>query len=144
ISHQCLESHGLVAAWDKDGGLTVYSSTQAVVGTTGVLSNYFSSRKIDLPVNKVRCITQYMGGGFGSKFGKEVEGPVCAHLAYLAKAPVKLMLDRHSEVSTAGNRPPAEGTVKVYGNKDGTVTAFVSDTYGTPGVQGGGTVGPLP
>src|SRR6516165_2880389 len=27
ICHQCLESHGLVAAWDKDGGLTVYAST---------------------------------------------------------------------------------------------------------------------
>src|SRR3954470_17581875 len=24
ISHQCLESHGLVAEWDKDGGLTVW------------------------------------------------------------------------------------------------------------------------
>ena len=32
ISHQCLESHGLVAEWDEDGGLTVWASTQATVG----------------------------------------------------------------------------------------------------------------
>ena len=29
IWHQCLESHGLVAEWDADGGLTVWASTQA-------------------------------------------------------------------------------------------------------------------
>ena len=33
ICHQCLESHGLVAEWDDDGGLTVWASTQAVTGT---------------------------------------------------------------------------------------------------------------
>src|SRR6516164_212572 len=27
ICHQCLESHGLVAEWDKDGSLTVWCST---------------------------------------------------------------------------------------------------------------------
>src|SRR5260370_23562760 len=31
ISHQCLESHGLVAEWNKDGGLTVWCSTQATM-----------------------------------------------------------------------------------------------------------------
>ena len=34
IAHQCLEPHGLVAEWDKDGkSLTVWASTQAVTGT---------------------------------------------------------------------------------------------------------------
>src|SRR4029078_573319 len=31
ISHQCLETHGLVAEWDNEGGLTVWASTQATV-----------------------------------------------------------------------------------------------------------------
>jgi xanthine dehydrogenase YagR molybdenum-binding subunit len=38
ISHQCLESHGLVAEWDKDGGLTVWASTQATVATANQLA----------------------------------------------------------------------------------------------------------
>src|SRR5215203_4565944 len=38
ISHQCLESHGMVAEWDKDGGLTVWASTQATVNTAGPLA----------------------------------------------------------------------------------------------------------
>jgi xanthine dehydrogenase YagR molybdenum-binding subunit len=144
ISHQCLESHGLVAEWDKDGGLTVWASTQAVTGTAGALAAHFTAQGIDLPVGKVKCITHYMGGGFGSKFGPDIQGIVAAELARKAKAPVKLMLDRASEVTTAGNRPSAFGKVKVYGKKDGTITAFESDTYGSPGVGRGGTVGPMP
>jgi xanthine dehydrogenase YagR molybdenum-binding subunit len=144
ICHQCLESHGLVAEWDKDGGLTVWASTQAVTGTAQALGGYFRAKKVDLPDTKVKCITHYMGGGFGSKFGPDVQGTCCAELALKAKAPVKLMLDRASEITAAGNRPSAYGKVKIAGKKDGTVTAFDVYTYGTPGIGNGATVGPLP
>ncbi len=146
IIHQCLESHGLVAEWDKDGGLTVWASTQAVTGTAQQLSRYFSSLKppVDLPESKVKCITQYMGGGFGSKFGPDIQGTVAAELARKAKAPVKLMLDRYEEIVAAGNRPSAFGHVKIAGTKDGTVTAYQVECYGSPGIGAGSTVGPLP
>jgi xanthine dehydrogenase YagR molybdenum-binding subunit len=144
ICHQCLEPHGLVAEWDKDGGLTVWASTQAVTGTARALASHFSGQKIDLPENKVKCITHYIGGGFGSKFGPDVQGTLCAELARKAGAPVKLLLDRAEEVTVGGVRPSAYGKVKIAGLKDGTVTAFEVDTYGSPGVGGGATVGPLP
>jgi xanthine dehydrogenase YagR molybdenum-binding subunit len=145
ICHQCLESHGLVAEWDKDGGLTVWASTQAVAGTADELSKYFVAKGVDLPVNRVKCITHYMGGGFGSKFGPDIQGTVCAELARKAGAPVKLMLDRAEEITVAGNRPSAFGKVKIGGTKDGTITAFEVDSYGSPGVGGASTtVGPLP
>src|SRR5207253_10269245 len=38
ISHQCLETHGLVAEWTADGGLTVWASTQATVSTAAALA----------------------------------------------------------------------------------------------------------
>jgi xanthine dehydrogenase YagR molybdenum-binding subunit len=144
ICHQCLEPHGLVAEWDKDGGLTVWASTQAVVGTAQALAGHFSAQKIDLPANKVKCITHYVGGGFGSKFGPDIQGIVCAELARKAGAPVKLLLDRAEEVTVGGVRPSAYGTVKIGGTRDGTVTAYDVDTYGSPGVGNGSTVGPLP
>lgn len=144
ICHQCLESHGLVAEWDNEGGLTVWASTQAVTGTAQALSRHFQAQKIDLPESKVKCITHYMGGGFGSKFGPDIQGIVAAELARKAKAPVKLMLDRAEEVTVGGNRPSAYGKVKIAGTKDGVVTAYEIDCYGTPGVGGGSTVGPLP
>jgi xanthine dehydrogenase YagR molybdenum-binding subunit len=144
ICHQCLESHGLVAEWTKDGGLKVYASTQAVTGTADQLAKYFSAQKIDLPATKVECITQYMGGGFGSKFGPDIQGTVAAELARKAGAPVKLMLDRASEIIAGGNRPSAFGSVTIAGTKDGKVTAFEVETYGTPGIGAAPTVGPLP
>jgi xanthine dehydrogenase YagR molybdenum-binding subunit len=139
ICHQCLEPHGLVAEWRDDGGLTVWASTQAVFGTAQALARHFR-----IPENTVKCITHYMGGGYGSKFGPDVQGIVAAELARKAKAPVKLMLDRASEVTVGGNRPSAFGKVKVGGMKDGTVTAFEVETWGTPGIGQGSTVGPLP
>jgi xanthine dehydrogenase YagR molybdenum-binding subunit len=139
ISHQCLESHGMVAEWQGPDSLTVWCSTQATAGTGGVLAQHFK-----IPNPKVNCITQYMGGGFGSKFGPDIQGFVAAELARKANAPVKLMLDRAAEVTAGGNRPSAYGKVKIAGTKDGKITAYEIDCYGTPGVGNSGTVGPLP
>ncbi|MCS6851093.1 MAG: xanthine dehydrogenase family protein molybdopterin-binding subunit [Gemmataceae bacterium] len=135
VCHQCLESHGLVAEWDKDGNLTVWCSTQAVVGTAAALAQHFK-----LPPAKVKCITHYMGGGFGSKFGPDVQGIAAAELAKKAGAPVKLMLDRAEEITVAGNRPSAYGKVKIAGTKDGLITAYEVDCYGTPGIGNAATV----
>ncbi len=135
ISHQCLETHGLVAEWDADGGLTVWASTQATVATAAALAGRFG-----VPPGKVKCITHYMGGGFGSKFGPDVQGFLAADLARRTGKAVKIMLDREEEVIAAGNRPSAYGKVKIGGKKDGTITAYVIDCYGTPGYTGGNTV----
>jgi xanthine dehydrogenase YagR molybdenum-binding subunit len=134
ICHQCLESHGLVAEWEGDN-LTVWASTQAVFGTAGELARTFN-----IPATQVKCITHYMGGGFGSKFGPDSQGVAAAHLAKKAGAPVKLMLTREEEITTAGNRPSAYGKIKIAGKKDGSITAYEVDCYGTPGVGAGATV----
>jgi xanthine dehydrogenase YagR molybdenum-binding subunit len=142
ICHHCLESHGLVAEWDKKDSLTVWCSTQATFYTAQLLADHFK-RILKTPV-QVNCITHYMGGGFGSKFGPDVQGITAAELALKAKAPVKLMLDRAEEAATAGNRPSAYGTVKIAGTKDGKITAYQVDCYGTPGIGRSRTVGPVP
>jgi xanthine dehydrogenase YagR molybdenum-binding subunit len=132
IAHQCLESHGLVAHWEADDKLTVWASTQAVFGTAGELAKAFS-----IPAPNVKCITHFMGGGFGSKFGPDIQGIVAAHLAKKAKAPVKLMLDRAEEITAGGTRPSTYGTVKMAATKDGKITAYQADTYGSAGVGTG-------
>ena len=83
ISHQCLESHGLVAEWNQDQTeLTVYASTQAVPITAQQLAVHFK-----IPATRVKCITHYMGGGFGSKFGPDIQGTTAAELARKAQRP---------------------------------------------------------
>jgi xanthine dehydrogenase YagR molybdenum-binding subunit len=136
ISHQCLESHGLVAEWNADQTeLTVWASTQAVPNTATALANHFK-----IPAARAKCITHYMGGGFGSKFGPDIQGMACAELARKARAPVKLMLDRAEEVTVGGQRPSAYGTAKAAANAEGRVQAFEVDCYGSPGVGAGATV----
>jgi len=137
ICHQCLESHGLVAEWDAAlEKLTVWASTQAVPNTAGALAMHFR-----IPPTSVTCITHYMGGGFGSKFGPDIQGTTAGELARRARAPVKLMLDRAEEVTVGGMRPSAIGTVKIAaGNNQGLVQAFEVDVHGSPGVGGGATV----
>lgn len=136
ISHHCLESHGLVAEWNKDATqLTVWASTQATTATADALANRFK-----IPVTNVRCITHHMGGGYGSKFGPDIQGFAAAELARKARAPVKLMLDRAEEATVGGQRPSAFGTVKIAATKDGVLKTYEVDCHGSPGVGAAATV----
>jgi xanthine dehydrogenase YagR molybdenum-binding subunit len=134
--HTCLEPHGMVAEW-QGNNLTVWASTQATTGIAGALEGQFRGR---IPDVKCRCITHYMGAGYGSKFVPGTTGAAAAELAFKAKAPVKLFLDRADEITTAGNRPSATAKIKIAGTKDGKITAFQAESYGTPG-GGAGAAG---
>lgn len=132
ITHCCLESHGQVTEWEGDK-LTVWASTQSV----SVIPNEFGTA-LKIPATDVRILTPVMGGGFGSKFGADTWGIACATMARKAGRAVKMMLDRDQELSVAGMRPSIYAKVKVGAKKDGTLTAWQSESWGTPGPTGGG------
>lgn len=135
-THSALETHGVVADWKPDE-LTVYASTQGTSSVRSELAAFFK-----LPKNKVRVITDFMGGGFGAKFGAGNEGVVAASLSRKTNAPVKLMLDRRQEHIVC-NRPDSHQTLKIGAKRDGTLTAIQLTSYGTAGVgTGAGTSGP--
>ena len=135
-THSALETHGFVVDWKPDE-VTVYASTQ---GTSSVRDDF--ADVFNLPKAQVRVITEYMGGGFGAKFGAGNEGVVAANLSRKAGAPVKLMLDRRQE-HIVSNRPDSHQTLKIGAKRDGTLTAIQLVSYGTAGVgTGAGTAGP--
>jgi len=135
-THSALETHGFVVDW-KPEEITIYASTQ---GTSSVRDEFAEVFK--LPKSKVRVITEYMGGGFGAKFGAGNEGLVAANLSRKANAPVKLMLDRRQE-HIVSNRPDSHQKLKIGAKQDGTLTAIELTSYGTAGVgTGAGTAGP--
>jgi len=137
IMHVCQETHGAVAKWDGDN-LTVWTSTQGVCGVREGLAWSFN-----LPQEKVRVITAHMGGGFGSKFGAGNHDITAAELARKAGAPVKLMLSREEDFLCAGNRPSYTAHIKAGAKKDGTLSCFQLESYGTGGV-GSGATSPMP
>ncbi len=137
-THSALETHGLVASWNGEE-LTVWASTQGIFIMRDELAE-----TLKIPVSKVRVITEYMGGGFGAKFGPRVEGVAAARMAKMAGAPVKLFLDRKEEQLATGNRPSSVQTVKAGATKDGKLTALQLTVYGNGGTNGGtGTSGPI-
>ena len=136
-THTSLETHGCVCEWNGDK-LTAWVSTQAVHGTREGFA-----QGLKIPQANIRVITEFMGGGFGSKFGPDIQGLLCARLAKAAGAPVKLMLDRKEEHLATGNRPSAFAAVKAGVAADGKLTAFDARTWGTGGA-GAGSDYPLP
>jgi xanthine dehydrogenase YagR molybdenum-binding subunit len=136
-THVCLETKGTVCEWDGDK-LTAWISTQAVHG-----SREGFAEALQIPQANVHTICEYMGGGFGSKFGPDAQGVICARLAKMAGAPVKLMLDRKEEHLAGGNRPSSFSKIKAGVSADGTLTGFDAETWGTGGA-GVGAGFPLP
>jgi len=137
ITHVCLETHGSVCEWDGDT-LTAWVTTQGVHQCAQGFA-----QSLGIPQSNVRVITQYMGGGFGSKFAPDVQGILCAKLARAAKAPVKLMLDRKDEHLDTGNRPSAFAKIRAGVDANGSLTAFDGESWGTGGA-GAGSGFPLP
>jgi xanthine dehydrogenase YagR molybdenum-binding subunit len=136
ITHCCLEAHGSAAEWDGDK-LTVWASTQSVTGLTQEYSQSLTAKGIPVTPTNVRILTPVMGGGFGSKFQADTWGISAAVMAKKAGRPVKMMLDRDQELMVAGSRPSLYAKVKVGAMKDGTMTAWQSESWGTSGPTGG-------
>jgi len=135
ISHMCLEPHGAHCTWDEDSDgptLTARHSTQAVSTTGAQFAGHFG-----LDAGDVRVICNYIGGGFGSKFAADIWGWAAAQMSKDTGRPVRLMLDRATELKTPGTRPSGFANVTVAATKDGKVTAWKSEHWGTDGPKGG-------
>ncbi len=129
--HHPMETHGSTASW-TDEGLTSWASTQGVSSVRDGLAG-----GLGLDHSQVRVITEYMGGGFGSKFGPGVQGLLAARLSRKRKAPVRLMLTRFEEALAVGNRPSSFQKIKLGAKSDGTLHAFEMNNYGTSGIGAG-------
>ena len=131
ITHMCMEPHGSHCEWNADGELTVHLSTQNVSGTGGQFAG-----PLGVEATKVTVICDYIGGGFGSKFAADQWDVECAKLAKEMKRPVRMTLDRATELQIAGNRPSAFADVTIAADANGHVTAWQSHHWGTSGAAG--------
>ncbi len=125
--HNCLETHGSVVLWQGDH-VTIWDSTQHIFGVRAQFAQLFN-----LPLDKVRVIKNYMGGGFGSKNSLGRYTALAALGARLTGRAVKIMLDRLEENLTAGNRPASIQILRVGAKKDGTLTAIALKSISAAG-----------
>jgi xanthine dehydrogenase YagR molybdenum-binding subunit len=133
ITHCCLEPHGQVIEWKGDK-INFWPSTQAVSVIGGDLG-----KALEVPAANIHVRMDYVGGGFGSKFASDRWGIEAARLSKESGGrPVKLYLDRATELTIAGVRPSTYAKIKIGGKKDGTITAWDSKTWASGGFGGGG------
>ena len=127
-----------VIQWQGDK-VNYWPSTQAVSTVGGDLA-----RALEVPAANVHVQMDYMGGGFGSKFPADRWHIESAHLSKASGGkPVKLFLDRATELTIAGVRPSHFAKIKIGAKKDGTIIAWQSESWSTGGFGGGG-MAPLP
>jgi CO/xanthine dehydrogenase Mo-binding subunit len=81
-----MEPYVAIADFDAKGHLTVYSSAQHPFMVRHDVAQVFG-----LPLNSVRVIVPYIGGGYGSKSYTKIE-PLVAACSWKAGRPVKLQL----------------------------------------------------
>ena len=117
-SHQTLEPRTAMAYW-QNGKLYIHCSTQSVVQTVGSMSRW-----LHLDAKDIVVISQYTGGGFGSKATGTITAVIPALLSKRLNAPVMMRIDRETEHYIGGARPAMHGRLKVGFAKDGRITAL--------------------
>ena len=105
VAHAPMETHSAVAAMD-DGKVTVWASTQ----TPFPLKTQIA-RALDLPPEKVRVVTPYVGGGFGGKSASQ-QAVEAARLAKSTGAPVRVVWSREEEFFFDTFQPASVVTVR--------------------------------
>lgn len=130
-THLPLEQHAAVAALDKDGRLTLWSSTQ-----TPHYLHREVARALALPARELRVIATPNGGGFGGKsdpFNHEV---VVARAALLTGRPVKVTLTREEVFYCHRGRHPVQMRLRTGVKADGTIVGMDLETLLDGGAYG--------
>ncbi|VVB01611.1 unnamed protein product [Arabis nemorensis] len=115
-----MEPQTALALPDEDNCVKVFSSSQAPEYAHAVIATC-----LGIPEHNVRVITRRVGGGFGGKAVKSMPvATACALAAHKLRRPVKMYLNRKTDMIMAGGRHPMKITYNVGFRSDGKLTAL--------------------
>jgi xanthine dehydrogenase molybdenum-binding subunit len=117
-SHQCLETRSAMAYW-QNGKVYIYTGTQSTAQTLPAIARW-----LNISPDNVVFISEYTGGGFGSKITGGVSMIIPALLAKKTNAPVMMRISREEETFIGRARPSFQGRMKVGFSKEGQITAL--------------------
>ncbi|KAK2377468.1 abscisic aldehyde oxidase [Trifolium repens] len=125
-----METQTALAVPDEDNCITVYSSNQFPEFTHSTIA-----KCLGIPENNVRVITRRVGGGFGGKTIKAISfATSCALAAHKLCRPVRMYLNRKTDMIMAGGRHPMKITYNVGFKNDGKITALELDILVDAGI----------
>jgi xanthine dehydrogenase molybdenum-binding subunit len=117
-SHQCLETRSTMAYW-QNGKVFVHTGTQSTSQTVPAIARW-----LGIDVANVVFISEYTGGGFGSKITGDITLVIPALLAKKTGAPVMMRITREEENFIGRGRPSLHGRIKAGFTKEGRITAL--------------------
>jgi xanthine dehydrogenase YagR molybdenum-binding subunit len=136
--HNPMELFSTTAVW-RDDKLTLYEPSQFVYG----LRNGVAAR-LGIDRDKVRVVSRYVGGAFGSKGGMTPRTALIALAAKRLNRPVKLVVTRDQGFTTATYRAETRHHIRLGARRDGKLTGYSHegwevtsrpDPYGVAGVK---------
>jgi len=119
-----LEPNGVVADYDRNGYLTLHSSTQVPHYVMRIIAMV-----LGLPVGKVRVKKPYVGGGFGPKAGTNTMELASCLLSMKTGKPVKMNFSREQVFLFSRARHQFRHTLTTGVKKDGTLMALSNECY---------------
>jgi len=121
--HNPMEPHVTLAVWDEDDSLTLYDSTQMVVGTKKLVSLV-----LGIPEEKINVVCEFLGGGFGGKSWSWPHTLLAALAAKVVNRPVRLQLSRAQMYSMVGHQAGTVQTIALGANSDGILSGICHDS----------------
>ncbi|MCA1854911.1 xanthine dehydrogenase family protein molybdopterin-binding subunit [Massilia oculi] len=122
-SHMMMEPHASVAAWDGDQ-LTVWTSNQMIAWARGDLA-----KTLGIPKDKVRVLSPYIGGGFGSKLFLRADVLLAALGARAARRPVRVPLQRALIPNNTTHRSATVQRIRIGATREGKITAIAHESW---------------
>jgi xanthine dehydrogenase YagR molybdenum-binding subunit len=121
--HNPIEPHATTAVWNGEE-LTVYDATQSVYGNRGAIAGMLGIAK-----ERVRVISPFIGGGFGSKGFMWANSILAPMASKLVNRPVKIVLQRTGQMFTcAGRRSFTIQKIGLGADNNGKLSAVLHDT----------------
>jgi xanthine dehydrogenase molybdenum-binding subunit len=117
-SHQTLETRSAMAYW-QNGKVYIYTGTQSTAQTLPAIARW-----LNISPDNIVFISEYTGGGFGSKITGGVSMIIPALLAKKTNTPVMMRISREEETFIGRARPSFQGRMKVGFSKEGQITAL--------------------
>jgi xanthine dehydrogenase YagR molybdenum-binding subunit len=122
-SQAMMEPHATLAMWDGDN-LILHTSNQMLnQGRDAV------ARTLQIPVENVRLISPYIGGGFGSKLWVNADAILAAIAARQLNRPVKTALTRQQIFHVTTHRSDTIQRIRLGTDRDGRILAIGHDVF---------------
>ena len=129
VHHGFTEPHAVVAHWDPNGRLQLYTPQQVPHYTPRALATV-----LDVPMHQINVIRTFVGGGFGGKSDPFPHEMCAAILARKSGRPVRITFDREEVYWINRGRHPSHIEVKMTADEDARISGFDIDAL----IDGGG------